>query len=215
MSSTRASNSQKPKFANCVHHTYLFVVYHRHSKVNCFCATFKPSKSYYLFCVIYSSWESSLKNYCGKDYVTYAFLVLISCLLCDNHAVMGNTINMFLVNIVWITMHAHLVWSKGDLPWVEKIGVCILLEKNIGPPTKAMFTWWKFQLDKSPNIYCPCFPGMDVQKVEIHQNWEIKWDSSPRTFVHEARRYPFVTLKTYVCDENPWKSKLIRTRCEY
>ena len=31
---------------------------------------------------------------------------------------------------------------------VEKIGVCILLEKNIGPPTEAMFSWWKFQVDK-------------------------------------------------------------------
>jgi hypothetical protein len=42
---------KKPKFAKCVHHTYLYVVFHRHSKVNCLCATFKTFKSYYLFCV--------------------------------------------------------------------------------------------------------------------------------------------------------------------
>ena len=176
MSSTRASNSQKPKFANCVHHTYPYVVFHRHSKVNCLCATFKPSKSYYLFCAIYSSWESSLKNYCGKDYVTYAFLVLISCLLCDNHAVMGNTINMPLLNIVWITMHAHLVWSKGDLPWVEKIGVYILLEKNIGPPTEAMFTWWKFQLDKvqtSVVLVFPVWMSKKLRFIKIEKSNEI------------------------------------------
>lgn len=186
MSSTRASNSQKPK-------CQLWYFIATPKWIACV-LPLNLQKNYYLICAIYSSWESSLKNYCGKDYVTYAFLVLISCLLCDNHAVMGNTINMPLLNIVWITMHAHLVWSKGDLPWVEKIGVCILLERNIGPPTKVMFTWWKFQLDKSPTICFSCFPCMDVQKVEIHQNWEIKWDLSPRTFVQEARRYPFVTL---------------------
>ena len=115
MSSTRASNSQKSKFANCVHHTYLYVVYHRHSKVNCLCATFKLSKKIITcFVQIYSSWESSLKSYCGKYYVTYAFLVLISCLLCDNHAVMGNAINMSLLNLMWVAMNVHLVLSKGD-----------------------------------------------------------------------------------------------------
>ena len=63
----------KNQNVNRVHHTYLYVVFHRHSKVNFLCATFKTFKNYYLFYVIYSSWESSLKNYCGKEYVTYVF----------------------------------------------------------------------------------------------------------------------------------------------
>ena len=87
MSSTRASNSQKSKFANCVHHIYLFVVYHRHSKVNCLCATFKPSK--YITCFVQLIAHGSLCNFSSYK-----------CLLCDNHAVMGNTINMPLLNIV-------------------------------------------------------------------------------------------------------------------
>ena len=39
----------KNQNANRVHHTYLYVVFHRHSKVNCLCATFKTFKKYSLF----------------------------------------------------------------------------------------------------------------------------------------------------------------------
>ena len=61
------------------------------------------------------------------------------------------------------------------------VGVCILLEKNIGPPTKAMYHGGSFSVDTNPqisyenifivecfklkeeSIICfPCCPGMDV-----------------------------------------------------
>ena len=42
----------KTKVANCVHHTYLYVVFHRHSKVNCLCATFKPSELLHVLCFV-------------------------------------------------------------------------------------------------------------------------------------------------------------------
>jgi hypothetical protein len=53
-------NPRNPKFENCVHHTYLYVAFHRHFKVNCLCATFKTFKSYILpvLCSCFSSWGS-------------------------------------------------------------------------------------------------------------------------------------------------------------
>ena len=45
-------------FAKCVHHTYLHVVFHCHSKVNCSCATFKTFKIYSCFVFLFSSWGS-------------------------------------------------------------------------------------------------------------------------------------------------------------
>ena len=86
MSSTRASNSQKPKHAICVHHTYLYVVFKRHSKVKFSCATFKKLQNHYsCFVYFYSSWESSLQTIV----IDFMYSCLISCLLCDNHAVIG------------------------------------------------------------------------------------------------------------------------------
>ena len=75
----------KAKHATCVHHTYLYVVFKRHSKVKFSYATFKTSKTLLLFCVLYSSWESSLQTIV----IGIMYSCLISCLLCDNHAVMG------------------------------------------------------------------------------------------------------------------------------
>ena len=43
-------------FAKCVHHTYLHVVFHRHSKVNYLSATFKTFKMYSCFVFLFSSW---------------------------------------------------------------------------------------------------------------------------------------------------------------
>ena len=40
----RTLNFQKPKFVNCVHHIYLYVAFHRHSKAHLSCATFKTFK---------------------------------------------------------------------------------------------------------------------------------------------------------------------------
>ena len=60
------------------------------------------------------------------------------------------------------------------------------------------------------HVCCLCFPGMDVP-VEIFPNWEIMSELSPRTFVQEARRYPFVTLGWNICMW--WKS--METRANY
>ena len=38
-------NPKPNTHAICVHHIYLYVVFHRHSKVNCLCATFKTFKN--------------------------------------------------------------------------------------------------------------------------------------------------------------------------
>ena len=52
-------NPQNLKFAKCVHHTYLYLVFYRHSKVNCLCATFKTFKTITpVMCSCFSSWES-------------------------------------------------------------------------------------------------------------------------------------------------------------
>src|SRR6187399_764651 len=62
--------------------------------------------------------------------------------------------------------------------------VCILLEKNIGPPTKAMYHGGSFSLDINPQslmriclcikeesiIYFLCCPGMDVLKLRSIKN---------------------------------------------
>ena len=77
-------------------------------------------------------------------------------------------------------MHVRLVRSKGDLPleWLEH---CIMLEKNIGPLTKAMIHGGSFSfghissisyekinfcymlMHKEESIVCClCCPGMDV-----------------------------------------------------
>ena len=151
-----------------------------------------------------------------KGLCNLCILVLISCLLCDNHAVMGNTITMPLLNIVWITMHAYLVWSKRNLPWVEKIGICILLEKNIGPPTKAMFTCGSFSWTKvqtSVVLVFPVWMSKKLRFIKIEKSNEIHLLGP--LYRRQGGTPLWHLVKTYVCDENPWKSKLIRTRCEH
>ena len=67
---------KKVKFANCVHHTYLYVVFHHHSKVNCLCATFKPSKTITCF-VFLLCWMI----YC-LFHVYFGFTPWLACIMC-------------------------------------------------------------------------------------------------------------------------------------
>ena len=45
-------------FAECLHHTFLYVVFHRHSKVNYSCATFQNLQNNSCFMFLFSSWGS-------------------------------------------------------------------------------------------------------------------------------------------------------------
>ena len=72
------------------------------------------------------------------------------------------------------------------------IGVCILLEKNIGPLTKAMYHGGSFSLDINPQSLMRILSVVSVlsrygcPQVEIYQNREIKCDLPPWTFVQVA-----------------------------
>ena len=92
--------------------------------------------------------QNSLKKLLWYWICTYALYLLLSCLLCDNH-VPGDAINYSLLNIMWVAMHVRLVWSKGGFH-NQMVWVCILLEKNIGPLTKAMIHGGSFSLDIQP-----------------------------------------------------------------
>ena len=61
----------KTKVANCVHHIYLYVVFHCHSKVNFLCATFKTFKSYYLFCAPVLAHEEALDALLSLPYLCW------------------------------------------------------------------------------------------------------------------------------------------------
>ena len=124
-------------------------------------------------------------------------------------------------------MHIRLVCSKGDLPWVELI--CILLEKNIGPPTKAMHHGGSFSLDLNPQslmriclcikeesiIYFLCCPGMDVLKLRSIKRNQMRSISLDRCTGGIEVPLCDTWLKHMQCNDNPWGSELIRTRSEH
>src|SRR4051794_20128397 len=63
------------------------------------------------------------------------------------------------------------------------------------------------------NICFLCCPGMDVQ-VETFTIEKSCTSCLLETLYRRHRGTPLRHLvKTYVCDDNPWESKLIRTRC--
>ena len=67
----------KNQSANWVHHTYLYVVFHCHSKVNCLCATFKPSKLQLVLCFVLAHEEvlSALLSF-------HDFIPWLACIMC-------------------------------------------------------------------------------------------------------------------------------------
>lgn len=91
-----------------------YMVFLRHSKVNSWVLplNFHSSSLQYI-----AHGTNSLKTIVVLN-MYLCILFLISCLLCDNH-VPGDAINYSLLNIMWVDLHVRLVWSKGDLPWVE------------------------------------------------------------------------------------------------
>ena len=192
---SRASKtlSQKPH-AICVHHIYLYVVFRRHSKAICLCATFKTFKKLLLVLC-----NLQLMGNQSKKIIAVKIMQLISCLLCDNHVVMGNAINVsLLLNIMFYhAMNVHLV--RNNWGCHVQIGVCIFVREEqwaanrshahmvevsagqLNPQISSEIILLLNALSinpRSPTICFLCFPGMDVQ-VEIFQNREIKCDLSP------------------------------------
>ena len=110
-----------------------------------------------------------------------------------------------------------------------------MLEKNIGPLTKAMNHGGSFSLDTNPQslmrilfvVECLCIKEESIICVYVVPVWMSKLriikseKSKMRAFSLDlctgGIEVPLCDtwLKHMLCNDNPCKSKLIRTRCEH
>ena len=95
----------KTKFAKRVQHIYLLWYFIATPLWFAHVLPLKLSK--YLFSLLMDISQMTIGV---KEYVTCASLALLSCLLCDNHVYWGRHQPVTsLLNIMWVTVHVHLV----------------------------------------------------------------------------------------------------------
>ena len=164
-------------------------------------------------------------------------LVLISCLLSGNHWLTGDAIN--LSHLCWISCELLCMFVLSEVREIchelKDLSMHIVREEHWAANLSHV-SWWKFQLDTNPqisyeNIFCcwmlkalkmspficcPLSSRYGCPKLRFNKNEKSNAIYLLGPLYRRHGGTPLWHLvKTYVCDENPWKSKLIRTRCEH